>query len=247
VPKPCRIPGVRAGFTQTVLSGPCLACILICLPSSALAAENTGAPQREEIEAWLDSHAIEADVAQANDAEEGLPTPPRYRGVLIESGIGALGHLGDLQQVSPLSPRFYLRAGYEFTSWVFLFGETDVAFSNTNYAPRPPDQRGYALFGFGAGVRFTLDPLDWLGLFVQGSSGVARVNEDVLATYGYRNATALSPYFGGLLGVQVYLPSPHLRLLIEGGMRNYLEGLDRSASTRTALAWMAGPAIGYAF
>jgi hypothetical protein len=227
-------------------------CTVLSIGKTASAAEPKGSEpgdgtQREEIAAWLDSHAIEADVAQAHDPAEGLPASPRRHGVLVESGIGALGHLGDLQHVSPLSPRYYLRAGYELTPWALLFAEGDATFSNTSYAPEPPEPRGYALFGFGAGARFTAAVLDWLGIYVQGSAGLARVNEDVLATYGFPNSTTLSGYFGGQLGAMAYLPSPHLRLMVEGGVRSYPSGLDRNASTATPLAWMAGPAIGYAF
>jgi hypothetical protein len=219
----------------------------LSLSGTTLAAEPNDGTQREEIAAWLDSHAIEADVARAEDPAEGLPPPPRHHGLLVESGIGALGYVGDLQHISPMSPRYYLRAGYELMPWALLFAEGDVTFSNTSYAPEPPEARGYALFGFGAGARFTALVLDWLGLYVQGSAGLARANEDVLATYGFPNSTTLSGYFGGQLGALAYLPNPHLRLMVEGGVRSYPNGLDRNASTATPLAWMAGPAIGYAF
>jgi hypothetical protein len=237
---------LHSGIARLV---PC-ASTLLCANAWAVPAEGgsgAGDTPREEIAAWLDSHQIEADVAQAEDPAEGLPPPPRSHGFLIESGIGALGHLGELRHVSPLSPRYYLRAGYELAPWVLFFAEGDVTFSNTSYAPQPPEPRSYALFGFGAGARLTLPLLDWLGAYLQGSAGLARVSEDVLATYGYSNAMTLSGYFGGLLGLQAYLPSPHLRLLLEGGIRSYPYSLDRDASQVTPLAWVAGPAIGYAF
>jgi hypothetical protein len=227
-------------FVSTLISGNAWA-----VPAEG--GSGAGDTPREEIAAWLDSHQIEADVAQAEDPAEGLPPPPRSHGFLIESGIGALGHLGELRHVSPLSPRYYLRAGYELAPWVLFFAEGDVTLSNTSYAPQPPEPRSYALFGFGAGARLTLPLLEWLGIYVQGSAGLARVSQDVLATYGYSNAMTLSGYFGGLLGLQAYLPSPHLRLLLEGGVRSYPYSLDRDASQVTPLAWVAGPAIGYAF
>jgi hypothetical protein len=190
---------------------------------------------------------VEADVSRAQDPEEGLPPLPRRHGVLIESGLGAMGQLGELRHVSPLSPRFFLRAGYELVPWFLLFAEGDVAFSNTSYATHPPPSRGYSLFGMGAGLRFTLDLSHDLAAYVQGSTGLARVDQDVLTTYGYGNANSFNEYFAGLLGLQIYLPSPHLRLLIEGGVRNHPQGLKRSASSATPMVWLAEPALAYAF
>lgn len=226
--------------------------LLVGLSSAATAwgadsASPPPSPTREEIQAWLESHSVQADVARAEGPQEGLPLPPRHHGWLLESGIGALGQLGELRHVSPLAPRYFLRGGYEFSDWFLLFAEGDVAFANTQYAPSPPETRGYALYGFGGGLRFTLQLLDQMGAYLQGSVGLTRVTEDVLATYGYSNTTTLSLYFGGTLGVQFYLPSPHLRLLVEGGLRNTPNGLDRTASQDAPLSWMAGPAIAYAF
>lgn len=54
-------------------------------------------------------------------------------------------------------------------------------FSNTSYANRPPEPRGYALFGFGGGLRITVKPIeDRFGIYVQGSAGGAKITDDVL-------------------------------------------------------------------
>jgi hypothetical protein len=128
-----------------------------------------------------------------------------------------------------------------------LFAETDVAFSDTSYANPPPDPRAYALYGFGAGGRFTLHPTDRFGVYAQGSLGAARVSEDVLQVYGYRDAHDFNPYFGASLGLEWYQVNPHYALALHGGIRSYASGLGRERSSDPALAAIFGLTLRYAF
>jgi hypothetical protein len=121
-----------------------------------------------------------------------------------------------------------------------------VSLSRTSYANRPPEPRTYALFGFGSGARFTWQALERIGFYVQGDLGLASVSEDVLSSYGYRDANRLGPYFGGLLGVDWYQVNPHYALSLYGGVRDYVDTFERIAGERPPIAWLSGLALRYA-
>jgi hypothetical protein len=202
----------------------------------------------DEINTWLErpSGAETAD-SSAETFLEAPPPPPRSQGLVVESGLGGLGHLGALAHVTPLSPWFHLKAGYEPLRCLLTFAETDLVFSNTSYARSPPPPRTYRLYGFGAGLRFSLPFGDRFGAYLEGSAGLAAVTGDVLEIYGYRQANELNAYFGGRLGAEWYPLNPHLALGVHVGMRSYNQGLRRQRSSETALAVLSGAALRYTF
>lgn len=199
-----------------------------------------------EVEGRLDAEPAQADANAPEPELLPLPPAPRRRGVVLQGSLGALGHLGDMQNVSPVAPWFRLQAGYELFDWLMLFGEADVAMSRTSYASRPPEPRTYALFGFGGGARVTWQALEHFGFYLQGDLGLASVNADVLSTYGYREADRLRPYFGGFLGVDWYQVNPHYALSLYAGARDYLSTFERIAGERPPITWMSALALRYA-
>ena len=231
----------RAGFCLSVLLG-------LLAPRLARAAEEPNQRQLspEEIEAWLDSRALPSS-DQGSTAGEAPPPPPRHHGLVIESSVGALGHIGPMKNVSPTSPWFALRVGFEPFKWLMLFGEADVSFATTAYASPPPPPRAYWLYGFGGGVRFTIGLGEHFGVFLQGSVGGARISEeDVLSIYGYEDANDTNAYFGGMLGFEWYQINPHLALALQGGVRQY-NGLQRARASAGPVAWVSAVALRYAF
>jgi hypothetical protein len=209
------------------------------------------APEKQEmnpaeVEAWLESRALKAST-DAGETPEVPPPPPRDYGFVVETSVGALTHLGDMKHVSPTSPWFRAMFGWEPLRWLMVAASADVAFGSTRYANPPPGPRGFVLFGFSAGPRFTLEPTDWLGLFLQGEIGIAEVSEDVLGTYGFDDADQLGPYFGGMLGFEWFQVNPHYAIVGSGGVRSYAQILDRPRSSDPPLAWMASLGLGYTF
>ncbi len=204
---------------------------------------------REEIEAWLDARAVPGtrDVGEVEAPPEAPPLPPRRHGVVVETGVGVFNHLGPLKNVSPAAPYFHLQLGYEPFKWLMVFGESDVSFSDTSYANPPPEPRSYALYGFGFGARLTLLPLDRLGVYAQFSIGTARVSDDVLNVYGYKEADDFNPYFGGMLGLEWYQSNPHYALFLNGGARTYPDGFARQRSSGTTAAVIVSAGLRYAF
>ena len=218
-------------------------------PALAAAAESPAptALTDENLDAWL---SREPESPDASDSDEDLappPLPPRQHGLVVEGSAGALGHLGNMREVSPVAPWFRLQVGYELFEWLMLLGEGDVAFSSTSFAQRPPDKRSYALFGFGAGARLSWQAFTAVGFHLQGDAGFASINEDVLATYGYPDADRLRPFVGGSIGVDWFQLSPHYALSVTGGARDYFQNFDRIYGTRPPIAWLGSVAIRYAF
>jgi len=220
---------------------------LLAAPIAAAAAEPPAqqAVSEASLEAWLAKDPAEADTKPISAELEAPPSPPRKHGLVIEGSVGALGHLGDMKHVSPVAPWFRLQVGYEIFAWLMAFGQGDVALASTAYAHRPPDQRAYALFGFGAGARASWQPLSALGFYLQGEGGLGSVNEDVLSTYGYRYADQLRPYFGGTLGVEWFQINPHYALAAYGGGRDYVQSFERTYGSNPPLVWVSGLALRY--
>lgn len=233
-------------------SAPLFGVLALALPLSAAAAEpsDASAPAQPgltdaSLEAWLAQDPAEADTSPATAELEAPPLPPRHHGLVVEGSVGALGHLGDMKHISPAAPWFRLQVGYEVFDWLMVFGQGDVAIANTGYAQRPPDKRGYALFGFGVGPRLSWQPFRSLGIYLQGEAGLASVNEDVLSTYGYRDADRLRPYAGGNLGLEWFQINPHYALAAYGGVRDYFQNFERTYGANPPLAWVSGLALRY--
>ena len=223
------------------------ACLLA--PALTAAADEKRAMTREEIAAWLDARAVPStrDTGEAEAPPEAPPPPPRRRGLLVAGSVGVLGHLGPLRRISAPGPWFHLIIGYEPFEVLTVLAEADVAYFDTSRAPPPPEARAYALFGFGVGARFTLRPNPRIGLYGEGTIGAASVTEDVLSSYGFRNANELNPYLGVRLGFEWYQINPHYALGGQFGLRSYAQGLDRQFSSETPLALQGGVTLRYTF
>jgi hypothetical protein len=227
--------------------------VLSCSSLAAFASLASAADKPERVplsdatlDSWLDETpgAIDASSSKAELEEPMLP--PRRHGWVVEGSAGALGHLGDMRDVSPVAPWFRAQVGYEPFTWLMVFAQGDVALSSTSLANRPPDKRAFALFGFGGGARLSWQAFSAVGFYLQGEAGLASVTEDVLATYGYPDADRLRPFAGAALGVEWFQLSPHYALGLSGGARDYFRSFDRINGDRPPLVWLSNVAIRYA-
>jgi hypothetical protein len=200
-----------------------------------------------EIESWLDAEPGAKPVDQGETDEEDEPLPaPRRHGLVVESGVGFVNHLGELKHITPIAPWFQLRVGFEVFPWLMPFLESDLSFATTAYASEPPPARSFFQYGAGAGLRASFQVYDWLGVMVQGSLGLSLISEqNVLSIYGFPNADEPNPYFGGELGLEWYPVNPHLALGIRGGLRSYA-GMARESET-APFALLGSGQIRYAF
>jgi len=200
-----------------------------------------------EVVSWLDAKDQPITDEDAAGDELAPPLPPRHQGFVVESSIGAFGQLGAMKNMSPVAPWFHLQFGYEPLRFLMVFAEGDLMISNTSYAHPPPEPRTYALWGFGGGLRGTVKPTPRVGLYLQASLGGAEVSNDVLASYGYRNANGFNLYVAAELGVEWYQVSPHLALSVHGGVRDYTATFKREQSGQAPLAWVSGVSLRYTF
>src|SRR5450755_4575639 len=194
--------------------------LLISAPVLAAEEPKQRAISTSEVESWLDSKGDAPVDDGLQDEVLAPPPPPRHRGFVVESGIGAFGQIGAMKNISPVAPWFHLQFGYEPLRFLMVFAEGDLMISNTSYAQPPPEPRTYALWGFGADLR---------------------------GTDGYANADKFNVYFGGELGVEWYQVSPHMALAVHGGVRDYTATFKRDLSSQPPLAWVSGVALRYTF
>jgi len=234
---------------STALLG-ALAALLVGHAAHAASEPKERAISTDEVVSWLDSNSedpvLGADQGAGEEQLVPLP-PPRHRGFVVESGIGAFGQIGEMKHTSPIAPWFHLQVGYEPLRFLMVFVEGDLVLSNTSYAPPPPPQRTYALWGFGAGLRGTIKASDRVGLYLQASVGGAEVTSDVLTIYGYQDADKLNLYLAAELGAEWYQISPHWALAVHGGVRDYTGTFKREFSNQPPLAWVSGLGLRYTF
>lgn len=243
--------GLALAFRVAQTGGLLFAALSVALSLGGLAARAAGAEPasggvtREELEAWLAKDPEEAEMGPDRQELEAPSVAPHRTGVVIEGSAGALGHIGDMQAVSPVAPWFRFQVGYELFDALMILAQADLALANTRLARRPPDSRTYGLFGAGIGARATWRPIAVLGLYLQGEGGVASVTEDVLASYGYSEADRIRPYVGGSVGLEWLQVSPHYGLGLYGGVRDYIQTFERIHGERPPLAWVSGLTIRY--
>ena len=152
-----------------------------------------------------------------------------------------------MKNIAPNAPWFGLRFGYEPLRWLMVFAESDLFVASTSYAHPPPPPRSFAFWSFGGGVRLTVNPVERIGVFVQGSLGAGRATDDVLELYGYQHAEELGFYQSAELGLEWYQVNPHLALAVHGGARNYPRVLKRDFDSQPPMTWLSGAGLRYTF
>ncbi len=250
MPAPRLIAGSRySGIMRSACVFVALGTLCVGRHASAAAEPKERNITSDEVVSWLDSNGDKPPLADSGVEEEELAPPPapRHKGFVVESGVGALGQLGEMKHISPIAPWFHLQFGYEPFRFLMAFAEADLVLANTSYGHQPPPTRTYSLWGFGAGLRGTVKASERVGLYLQVSAGGAEVSSDVLASRGYRDADGFNLYLAGELGVEWYQVSPHLALTLHGGIRDYTSTFKRDESSQPPLAWVSALGLRYTF
>ena len=219
--------------------------VFLLLPRSALAQDGKE-PQYDEsaLKAALEeAPGTRKKAEKAGSALEVPPPPPRKTGVVLEGSFGAMGFFGKLNTISPAASMLHLQLGVEPLRWLMVFGEGDLSFTSTRYSP---PSRGYAIYAFGAGARFTVGLSERISAYGQVDFGLTTTSSNVLHSYGFYDAENLNGYVGATGGLEWYQADPHYALAVYGGVRN-AQGFVRAVPGDTALAWRGGAAIRYTF
>ncbi len=180
---------------------------------------------------------------------EAPPPPPRKKGFVLEQSLGALGFIGRFRQVAPTAYWLRTQFGYEPLNWLMVFLSGELAFTDTSMLEDPTRTRAFAIFGFGAGARFTAHLTERFALFGQFDLGgmKADVASNALAVIGYRNAETLSAVVGGRIGLEWYQVNRHLALGVLGGLRSASGFKKDTAQDDSALLWDAAATLRYTF
>ena len=178
---------------------------------------------------------------------EAPPPAPYKKTVVLDASVGVLAFLGKFGHVAPPGPLLRVQLGYEIFRWLMVFGEGELAFTDTSNREPPPDTRAFPLFGFGGGARATVHPHRRVGLFRQGDAGAlkADIKTNALGILGFRDAESLGFSVGGRLGVEWYQVDRHFAIGLNAGFR-VPTNFARSDGGG-ALALDGGAAIRYAF
>lgn len=179
---------------------------------------------------------------------ESPPPQPYKKSLVLDSTLGAMVFLGKFGETAP--PAFMARTqlGYELLKWLMVFGEGELAFTDTSGTQAPPKTRAFPIFGFGGGARFTVRFTDRVGVYLQGSVGgmKADIRRRALEIIGYENAESLGLYFGGRLGFEWYQLDRHFALGLTAGLRD-ATGFKRTTGSDLPLVLDGGASIRYAF
>ncbi len=221
-------------------------------PPAAPAGSDTLAPDAH-IDIAVQPPTPTATEAPSDVGPEGLveapPPRPHHKGVVLESTLGVLGFGGQFRHVAP--PAYWLHAllGYEITSWLMLFGEGELAFTETSESQDESHTMAFPLWGFGGGARATIHATPRVAFFGQGEiDGLAAdVPHNALTILGYRNAETLAASFGARIGVQWYQVDRHLALTAQVGARDAVGFAKVAAGGDTPLMWDAALGLSYTF
>jgi hypothetical protein len=207
-------------------------------------------PSREQVEAYLDSHALPKSPHQTG-ADEGTyqevpPLPPRHHGLVVEASPGVLFQLGALRHISPPSPWLQVDVGYELWTWLMVLAHADFTVASTSYAAQPPPPRTFAQYAFGAGARLQVPLGETFAAHAQFELGLSEVTEDVLGVYGFAEADELGLYYGGRLGLEWLQTNPHLAVGAHATLRSY-SNLERTNYGDAPLGLIGALTLRYAF
>jgi hypothetical protein len=187
--------------------------------------------------------------AEATNPDAPPPVRPRRAGLVLESSLGALGFVGQFRHVAPTASWVHGQLGYEVTRWLMLFGEGELAFTDTSESVDESHVTAFPIWGFGGGARATFHATERVALFVQGDVDAltADVPHGTLAIYGFRSAESLQPAFGTRVGLEWYQIDRHLALSLQAGVR-YANGFAKFlASSDIPMLWDAAGCLRYTF
>jgi hypothetical protein len=230
------------------LLGPSVVAIALALATGARA--DGAAPSLAPGQIHLESDTSAPPTTTLPEAPLEAPPPlPRHKGLVAEGALGGLGFIGQFRHVAPTAPWLHVQVGYEFLSWLMLFGEGELAFTDTSEAQDPSHSFAFPLFGFGAGLRLTAHPSARVALYAQGSLGAmkADVPHGALQILGYRNAESLGPSFGARVGLEWYQMDRHMALGLAVGARDATGFAKANGASDTGIMADASAIVRYTF
>lgn len=216
-------------------------------PSAAPSQGASVAPS--EVDLSKDTHPGGAQVEAPGPPPEAPPPAPYKKTLVLDSSLGALAFIGQFGKIAPTAPWLHTQLGYELLRWLMIYGEGELAFTDTSGTQKPPKTRAFPIFGFGGGVRFTVHVTERVGVYAQAGVGLmkADIAKNALAILGFRDAESFGLYADARLGVEWYQLDRHFALGVNFGILQARGFAKSGASTDNALALDGGVSLRYAF
>jgi hypothetical protein len=181
--------------------------------------------------------------------DEPPPMRPRHRGLVLETTLGVLGFAGDFRHVAPPAYWIHGEVGYEVLRWLMVFGESELALTDSGESQDESHTMAFPMWGFGGGVRTTVHATERVAFTVQ--VGVdefaADVPHDSLTILGFRNAETLNLSYGGRVGAEWYQPDRHFAFLLALGGRDATGFARVAGGPDLPLMWDFGVGLRYVF
>jgi len=180
---------------------------------------------------------------------EAPPPPPRHKGFVVESRLGALTFLGDFKHLAPTAPWWHVDAGYELLKWLGVFAYGELSFTSTSQLETAANTIAFPIYGFGGSLRATVHATDRVAFFLEGNVGTMRadVPKGALADLGFANAERFGVVFGGRLGFEWYQVDRHLAFGLDVGVRDATGFAEQFIGTSPPLMIDASAAVRYTF
>jgi hypothetical protein len=227
-------------------------CILVA-PARALAQAQSGSSPSElppDAQVTFAPAPPEPRVSPQNtNPEEVPPERPRGKGLVLATSLGMLGFFGEFRHVAP--PAYWLQGqlGFEVLPWLMVYGQAELAFTDTSESQDESHTIAVPMWGFGGGLRATIHTSERIAFFGQAEVGAltAIVAHDALSVLGFRSVESLNAAFGGRLGVEWYQVDRHLALSAAAGAR-YAQGFAKLLTNGDIpLLWDASVGLRYTF
>lgn len=165
-------------------------------------------------------------------------------GFFLEATVGGRAWVGGAGRLMSPGPFASIGFGYEFFDWLFVSAVGDMSIHETN-APAPPSTTVFELLSLLGEIKFQASPTPELGLWIAGDVGMIAASTDVLALYGFGNASSVGIQWGTDLGIDAHFHSRHYSIGLRGGIRG-APSLDDS-NGEIALAAQGAAYLRYVF
>ena len=142
-----------------------------------------------------------------------------------------------------------MQLGYEVLNWLMVFGEGELAYTDTSASQDESHSIAFPIWGFGGGLRATIHPTERFAFFVQGEGGAlsAYVPHDSLDDPRLRNAECADGSVGGRARARVVPARPAHRADAQGGVRDALGFAKVVGGSDLPLMWDASAGFRYTF
>jgi hypothetical protein len=130
-----------------------------------------------------------------------------------------------------------------------VYGEAEIAFTDTSESQSESSSRAFPIWGFGGGLRATIHATDRVAAYGQLEVGAlqADVPHDALTILGFRKAESLNASFAARIGVEWYQMDRHLALFAALGGRDATGFAKVVGPSDFPIMWDASAGLRYTF